>query len=965
MKNGDCFIFCACCSLMATVSLPATGATTALLDDGRTALNGEPIFFVGLYELPKDDFLLRDAVAAGFNLFRSSHNEEALDRIAAAGAHAWIPLGHELDLQGAETDTRSDRIKEIVNRFKDHPALALWEGPDEALWNVWYSRLDYFWRGQEFRDMAAEAEALPEDQKTSVLADIPKMRQCLDRALWSEFDALRASIWERLGRDIPRPELAMDKASTDAFALGDGLAEGIRILKETDPNRIFWYNHAPRNSIDAMRHHNRSVDMAGCDIYPVPQEFPQKHSDLHDQTIAGVGAYTRRMREAAPGKAVAMVLQGFGWADILPSAEQRAEESGLAIGRRPLMEETRFMAYSAIVNGANALMYWGTHYIEKDSALWRDLRNMARELKVLQPWLAAENAAQQPASVARDGYGSVDDAGPLLLLKQADNTYLLIAVNEAMTAVAFSVEGLPEELEGRSLYRLGSDETVTVQNGAFKDGISGQSVLLYATENLSFKPQEEAVAENWRDDLPESIRLVLDVTSPLSHSRGNRLPLYLWPAMNPGPLSDAVAERLVAELDRRGIGLVCSWYAGQEERTFAEALPIARAQRKLGLPVNINATQPLYSFFDGDERTAHVDSDGTPFWDASFGKADMGCPFALEFRKEPMKARLTPFIERYKSEDLAVHFVFADWEIDGPLEWNGAWESSKRCTRCREQLPDLDNFLAFQHRLRKIRSELQREVYATPVLDAFPKALVGNYAVYPNNGFRYWYDYFETMVEGQPEVVEQRARYRHWANEFETTGYTFAMPVVYPWSWTYDWYDFNVPDYRWFYNMLKVASNAGQYRQQGVPNITFVHWHTVNVGRDVGDGAEEGGSTAPQLSEWAYQELLWHMLLRGHDTFFLWCMNQENEKEVALLHPVWAAAQEYGAFLEHGEPVTFDIPNQPGTVISGLRLDNRVLVRRTDFMDNTETVTLRIGTRTLDISAAPGRCIIYDLHGMR
>ncbi len=480
----------------------------------------------------------------------------------------------------------------------------------------------------------------------------------------------------------------------------------------------------------------------------------------------------------------------------------------------------------------------------------------------------------------------------------------------------------------------------------FEEGpktLSGERPFIIGLNENFPEPEKEDTM--WKQDLPDHIRTVLDVAQPLEHSRGDRLPLYVWPAMNPGPLSDETALRLVEALDKRGIGLVCSWYAEQEERTFAEALPVARAQHKLGLHVNINATQPMYSFFNGDERTAHVDEDGNPFWDDSFGKEHMGCPFTLDFRITPMRERLRPFIERYREEGLPVDFVFADWEIDGPIEWNGAWEASKRCVRCREEMPDLDNFLAFQQRLRSLRSALQRKVFSTPILASFPQALVGNYAVYPNNGFRYWYDYFETIVPGQPEIVEQRARYRHWANEFETTGYTFAMPVVYPWSWTYDWYDFDMPDYRWVYNMLKVASNAAEYRHKDIPLITFVHWHTVNVGRNVGDGPEEGGATAPQLSEWAYQELLWHLLLRGHDTLFLWCMPEENEKEVALLHPVWAAAQEYGEFLDNGVPTTYYVPDQPGLVWSGLRLGNRTLMRTTDFVNREASMDIQFSCR--------------------
>ena len=72
---------------------------------------------------------------------------------------------------------------------------------------------------------------------------------------------------------------------------------------------------------------------------------------------------------------------------------------------------------------------------------------------------------------------------------------------------------------------------------------------------------------------PPTVQLVLDHTQPLAHPRGERLPLYLWPARNPGVLSDAQAEALVRDLDARGVGLVMSWNAGALEQTLSAALP--------------------------------------------------------------------------------------------------------------------------------------------------------------------------------------------------------------------------------------------------------------------------------------------------------------------------------------------------------------------------------------------------------
>jgi hypothetical protein len=126
-------------------------------------------------------------------------------------------------------------------------------------------------------------------------------------------------------------------------------------------------------------------------------------------------------------------------------------------------------------------------------------------------------------------------------------------------------------------------------------------------------------------------------------------------------------------------------------------------------------------------------------------------------------------------------------------------------------------------------------------------------------------------------------------------------------------------------------------------------------------GAPAGAQPARQMSESTYQELLWHMLLRGTDTFFLWCMEKENAKEVQLLHPVWAAAQAYGEFLEGGVPITFETPAKPGPVVSGLRLGRRILVRRTDFTDNRDPIVVQVGDRTLKVPAAPGQCQILTL----
>jgi hypothetical protein len=440
----------------------------------------------------------------------------------------------------------------------------------------------------------------------------------------------------------------------------------------------------------------------------------------------------------------------------------------------------------------------------------------------------------------------------------------------------------------------------------------------------------------------ELIQAILETTEPLAEPRGERLPLLIWPAHDLGTDNETELEALLRELDRRGMVPIARWRPDDPE-ALERALRLGRLSKRLGMPVVVSATASTYSFFDGDPRTAHIDPEGRPFFDESFA-ADrpMGCPFAIDFRIPEMRRRIASAVRAYETAGIPIDIIYADWEIDGPLEWNGAWESSKKCTRCRRAIPDIDDFASFPAALRRKRSELERVMLAEPVLETFPGALVGNYGVYPHDGYRYWFDYFEKMVDGAPHRTEGGARYRKWYPEFPETGFTFAMPVVYPWYDTFFWYDFESTDYRWFYNMLLAGTNAARATPENIPIITFVHWHTTEP-----PPTPDLDPAVRQLSREAYEELLWHLLLRGHDTFFLWSPRDEALEETQILFEVYRESNRYRDFLLEGTPVLFDVPSRPGAVVSALRKGRQLLVRRTDFDDRTGDVTVEVDGRTI------------------
>ena len=454
----------------------------------------------------------------------------------------------------------------------------------------------------------------------------------------------------------------------------------------------------------------------------------------------------------------------------------------------------------------------------------------------------------------------------------------------------------------------------------------------------------------------ETLDAVLQNTKPLKFDRGDRLPLILWTLRSVATDDDAKAEAILKDLDSRGIPVISSWSPHPKRRDgyLASALRMAKLQKKLGLDVIVDANRCMSYFFDGSQETAHVTEAGERFFDMSFrANRKMGCPFAVKERYPAIKEQFKYFLDAYKENGLEVDMLFLDWEIDGPTEWNEAWAHSKRCKRCRDNIPNINDFRSFQRTLRAIRCEMQREVCVQTVQAYFPKALIGNYSVYEHNGYRYWYDYYEKFVDGAPFQADGRAKYREWYPEMKRTGYTMGMPVVYPWAWTYQWYDFANGDYRWFYNMLKVASNACEKTPASIPNVSFVHWQTV--------WCMPEDPSIKQFSEQGYKELLWHMLLRGTDGLFLWCPQQGTATEVGPLHEVYAASLQYREFLDKGVPISFDVPAVPAPVVSGLRLGDKVLVRRTDFASGVGPIQLTLSAGAVAVPECAGQCQVLPV----
>ncbi len=203
--------------------------------------------------------------------------------------------------------------------------------------------------------------------------------------------------------------------------------------------------------------------------------------------------------------------------------------------------------------------------------------------------------------------------------------------------------------------------------------------------------------------------------------------------------------------------------------------------------------------------------------------------------------------------------------------------------------------------------------------------------------------YFEKETPGAIYQKKHNALHRKWFDEFRYSGYNMAMPVIYTWYRFFSDYNFEPKEYRWFYPLMKEATSAGKNTPASIPVITFVHWQTVEKPQKTPD------DFAP-LNREKYKQLLWHLLLRGHDAFCLWSPIGEMAEEIKVVQEVYIESLKYNDFILKGKPVFWDVPEEPDTVISGLKLNNKILLIRTDFKEPKE-MKLRIDGKQIKVPA--------------
>jgi len=178
-------------------------------------------------------------------------------------------------------------------------------------------------------------------------------------------------------------------------------------------------------------------------------------------------------RVTGPNRPLFMVLQAFAW-EMLQDKEgihERREEKVLY----PTYRQSRFMAFQALIKGANGIVYWGSHYTPQPSDCWTGVKRVTREVADLGGALASRTP-DLSIEVDYHEMGHSVDAGVQTLAKEHADKLYLFTCNADKNACKATVSGLG----GWTTCRVaGEDRALAVEDGSITDTWRRFDVHLY------------------------------------------------------------------------------------------------------------------------------------------------------------------------------------------------------------------------------------------------------------------------------------------------------------------------------------------------------------------------------------------------------------------------------------------------------------------------------------------------------
>jgi hypothetical protein len=251
-------------------------------------------------------------------------------------------------------------------------------------------------------------------------------------------------------------------------------------VKKADPEHLIYLNHAPVNLVETMKQYNPSNDITACDIYPViPAGIKPMYAlnadgnqgDLPNTTLSQVGDYVDKMRQVCgPNRPLLMVLQGFAWEMLRPAAERDSSKI-----RYPTYEESWFMAWDAILHGANGLIWWGTAFTPPGHPFHKDLARVVNNLASINSILSLPSTSY-PILFRYQEMGHSIIKGIVVMVKQDGKTSWLFTANTERYPVKADII-LP--CGSKKAEVLFENRKVNIQNNNLTESYKPYEVHLY------------------------------------------------------------------------------------------------------------------------------------------------------------------------------------------------------------------------------------------------------------------------------------------------------------------------------------------------------------------------------------------------------------------------------------------------------------------------------------------------------
>ncbi|MFB3903526.1 MAG: hypothetical protein ACE15E_08740 [Acidobacteriota bacterium] len=387
--------------------------------DGFLTKDGKRLFTIGWYHMPKEDASLKELSKAGVNLIRCRTRED-LDRLKGVGIQGWVPLRWEKGV--------TDEFKERVLSIADHPALAVWEGPDEVVHN--------------FTAYSGLFHRLKVHEK--------------ERAWWDQTPGAVRYAQEKAREFIPN------------------IIDAVSYIRSVDPyNRQTWINEAVTSDIGYVRQYIDHIDITGADIYPIIGKQLTPENPGIRSGVGRIRSVTERYLEIGRGKPVWMILQAFSWPEL--GGLQKHQPQAY-----PSFDESRYMAYLAVAAGARGIVYWGSYSVKpQDSDFLQAIYAVTSELSALQPFLVAPNQDGVHVNVNADPLEA--DTPLSCVARRTGRDWLIAVINETDSRLMSVVVNGLDHLNGMKFTELYGDDEVTVSNSEIILRMKPREVKVYAT----------------------------------------------------------------------------------------------------------------------------------------------------------------------------------------------------------------------------------------------------------------------------------------------------------------------------------------------------------------------------------------------------------------------------------------------------------------------------------------------------